>query len=232
LLPNSPFKDVRVRQALNYAIDRKTIAAEILHDLVPPASQVVARVNPDYDPTIAPYAYDPKKAKVLLTEAGFADGLDFTYEMNNAGGPDMAAVMEQVAHDLAQVNVHMDIRPEPWPQIVQKVRQGGWRAEAFGLEYEVLPTGDTLWPFRLHSCAWTHPWYCDDAAMPLVAEAKTLFDGPQRRTVIHELLARTQQQAPTVVLFEPVGLDALNPKVANYTQIFGTISYSQIVIRP
>ncbi len=232
LLPNSPFKDVRVRQALNYAIDRQGIASTILHDRVPPASQPAARANPDYDPEIKAYPFDPKKAKALLAEAGYPNGFAFTYEMNNAGGADMAAIMEQVARNLSQVGVRMEIRPVPWPQIVRNVRQGTWQAEAFGLEYEVLPTGDTLWPYRLHSCAWTHPWYCDDAVMPLIAEAKSTFDDNRRRDVVRKILDRTQEQAASVLLFEPAGLDGLSPKVMNYQEVFGTIGYERLTLRP
>lgn len=231
LLPGSPFKDVRVRQAVNYAIDRGAIAGQILHGLVPPASQVTARINPEYDPTIAPYPYDPVKAKALLAEAGFPNGFSFTYEMNSAGGADMAATMEQVAHGLAQVGIRMEIRPVPWTQIVRHVRQGGWEAQAFGLEFEALPTGDTLWPFRLHSCSWQKPWYCDEALTPLIAEAKSTFNPARRREVVHQILRRTQEQAAVVALFEPVGLDGLSPKVENYTQVFGQISYQTLEVR-
>ena len=232
MLPNSPFKDVRVRQALNYAIDRDTIAKQILNGLVPPASQVTARINPEYDPSIAPYPYDPAKAKALLKEAGYPDGFSFVYEMNNAGGADMSAIMEQIAHSLGQVGIKMEIRPAPWPQIVQHVRYGGWTAQAFGLEFEDLPAGDTLWPFRLHACVWQAPWYCDETLTPVIAEARTTFDPKKRLELIHKVLRRTHEQAAVVPLFEPVGLDGLSPKVKNYTQTFGNISYPIVTVAP
>jgi len=233
LSPGSPFKDVRVRRALNYAVDREAIAKLILHGLVPPATQVTARSNPEYDPSIAGYPYDPAKAKALLAEAGFPDGFSFVYEMNNAAGADMATITEQVAHGFAQIGVMMEIRPVPWPQMVRHIRQGGWDAKtyAFAHQFEALPAGDTLWGFRLHSCAWQKPWYCDEALTPMIADAKGAFDPAQRRALIHKILRRTHEQAAVVVLFEPVGLDGLSSLVENYSQLFGQISYDKLTVR-
>jgi peptide/nickel transport system substrate-binding protein len=72
--PETPFKDIRVRQAVNHAIDRATLVAALLKG----KSQVVwtpcfpSQFGCEQD--VAQYAYDPEKAKELLAEAGYPDG--------------------------------------------------------------------------------------------------------------------------------------------------------------
>ena len=69
--------DVRVRQAINYAIDRKTLAAAVGGGYFTPSSQVSAEGFDGYVPALDDrYPYDIAKAKQLLTEAGYPDGVD------------------------------------------------------------------------------------------------------------------------------------------------------------
>jgi peptide/nickel transport system substrate-binding protein len=231
-IAEGPLRDVRVRQALNYAVDKQALADTIMHGLVPPSSQMASRANPEYDPTLKPYPYDPGKAKALLTEAGYADGFSFTFEMSSGTtGSHYSSMFQKVADDLAKVGVTMQIRPIPWPQFVRGVQQGEWKGQAFGFEYETLPTGETLRPFRLHACTWPHPWYCDPALTPVIAEAKRTFDPARRLELVHQILRRYRDQAAALILVEPLGLDGLSPKVQGYDQLNGIIPYHNIVVQ-
>lgn len=232
LKPNSPFKDIRVRQAINYAVDRETIAKTIYHGIVPPATQTASRNNPDHDPTLKYFPYDPAKAKALLTEAGFPNGFSFTDDMSfGTSGPDLPQAMQQIAADLAKIGVKMEIRQLPWAQWVRGVQETGPAGDAFNFEYETLPTGDTLRPYRLHSCAWPHAWYCDQEIMPLITEAKATFDPARRKTLVKQILARQTEQAAGILLFEPQGLDGLSAKVENYDQLNAQMSYTRMNVR-
>ncbi|RBP14316.1 peptide/nickel transport system substrate-binding protein [Roseiarcus fermentans] len=72
-------KDVRVRQALNFAIDRKGIAESLYGKYGKPTTQFVPQGIGGYVAKLEDfYPYDPKKAKALLAEAGFADSVKFT----------------------------------------------------------------------------------------------------------------------------------------------------------
>ena len=93
---DSPLKDVRVRQALNYAVDRQTISATIMHGLVPPGSQTTPRSNPEYNRSLAAYPYDPVKAKALLTEAGYPNGFAVTLDCgNNQPAPEICQAITE-----------------------------------------------------------------------------------------------------------------------------------------
>lgn len=81
---NTPLKDVRVRAALNYAIDREGIAKNIFRGYAIPASQLSVEGSQYWDNNLKLTPYDPAKAKQLLAEAGYpngftlANGMDFT----------------------------------------------------------------------------------------------------------------------------------------------------------
>jgi ABC-type transport system substrate-binding protein len=72
--PNSPFADKRVRQALEYAVDRKTMALGIGMGYYEALYQAATTSAPWYDSTLAPREYNPAKAKQLLAEAGYPNG--------------------------------------------------------------------------------------------------------------------------------------------------------------
>lgn len=231
VLIDSPLKDVRVRQALNYAVDRETISKTILHGLVPPATQTTPRSNPEYNKTLIAYPYDPAKAKALLAEAGYPNGFSFVFEMSNGtAGSWYPSMIQKVAEDLGKVGVKMDVRPIPWSQYVRGVLQGEWKSQAFGFEYELMPTGETLRPFRLHSCTWAHPWYCDPAMTPLIAEAKTTFDPARRFELVQNILREYRDKAAGIILTEPVGLDGVSAKLQGYDQVNGIIPFQKLVV--
>jgi peptide/nickel transport system substrate-binding protein/oligopeptide transport system substrate-binding protein len=69
-----PLDDPRVRQALNYAIDRRSIVREIYQDQYLPGVGILPPGTYGYDPKLAGYPYDPKKATELLAAAGYPGG--------------------------------------------------------------------------------------------------------------------------------------------------------------
>ena len=71
-----PFDDPKVRQALNYAIDKETISSEILAGLVVPATGILPPGFPGYNPDQRGYEYDPDKALQLLQESKYGDDLE------------------------------------------------------------------------------------------------------------------------------------------------------------
>ena len=126
---NGPLKDVKVRQALNYAIDRKAITTGLLGDLGAPTSEF--RTSNGFDPAyVDHYPYDPQKAKDLLAEAGYPDG--FTLSMLGAshmvtgGGP----LAQAVASYWDDIGVKADFTLAP--------SSGDWVEMRKTLKYQVL----------------------------------------------------------------------------------------------
>lgn len=102
-----PFNDVRVRRALNHAVDVEAIATS----LVSPESRRLATLYPDdramgFDPDLEPYAYDPERARSLLREAGVAAEFRAALEMTSTSRAD---VVEAIAAQLRDAGIELTI---------------------------------------------------------------------------------------------------------------------------
>jgi len=105
--PKSPWHDKRLRIAVNHAIDRQAINEAACLGFCPPAGVIVPRVM-DFALQVEPPAYDPKKARQLLAEAGYPNGLDAG---EFAAIPGFATTAEAVVNYLNAVGVRVRMRP-------------------------------------------------------------------------------------------------------------------------
>ena len=104
--PKSPWHDIRLRQAVNYAIDRKGISHAACLDFCPPAGVIVPRVM-EFALQVPALPYDPDKAKKLLAEAGYPNGIDAG---DFAAIPGFPTVAEAVVNDLNAVGIRVRFR--------------------------------------------------------------------------------------------------------------------------
>ena len=96
-------KDIRVRQAISHAVDRKALITGVLFGLGRPASCLFPDDQWSHNPNLKPVAYDPEKAKNLLREAGYEKGLSIEgYADTN---PEAVTIVEAVKHMLAEVGI-------------------------------------------------------------------------------------------------------------------------------
>jgi peptide/nickel transport system substrate-binding protein len=107
-----PFNDIRVRQAMEHAVDRQAIVDGVFFGIGKPVAQYMPPAYWAYDAAITPddpnYNYDPEKAKRLLAEAGYPNGVDF--EMLVPGLDDHRAVAEALVPMFAAVGLRAKTR--------------------------------------------------------------------------------------------------------------------------
>lgn len=118
-----PLDDVRVRRALNYAIDRESIVRHVLQGLGQVTGQPFATGWLGHDESIKPYPYDPAQAKRLLAEAGLSSGFDLTWDISVGTWLADKEIAEAAAAMLAQVGVRARLVPTERAKI-QKDLQG------------------------------------------------------------------------------------------------------------
>jgi peptide/nickel transport system substrate-binding protein len=118
---DSPFYKKQVREAIEYAIDRESIASSLGYGYWKGPYQIIPRDNKAWDPNFVGRKYDPDKAKQLLTEGGYPKGFETTLIPN----PDVLNkdVWVAVQSDLAKINIKLNIQYVE-PVVFQKYRTG------------------------------------------------------------------------------------------------------------
>jgi peptide/nickel transport system substrate-binding protein len=110
----NPLLDKRVRQALSYGIDRKAIAERIQQGTVTPAGQLLLDGLFGASPKVKPYPYDPEKAKALLAEAGYKNGINLTIHGPNDRLANDSRVVQAVAQMWNRIGVNAKAEVMPW----------------------------------------------------------------------------------------------------------------------
>lgn len=127
-LEQPPFDDVKFRQALNYAVNKKEIATTALSDLVVPAIGVIPPGFPSYNPDLRGYGYDPEKAKRLLSESRYgADPASIpriTLSIAGNFGASVGLDMEVMLRSWQEtLGVEVEIQQTEWATFLQDVHQ-------------------------------------------------------------------------------------------------------------
>src|SRR5206468_2599151 len=106
---NPPFDKKAVRQAANYAIDRQAIIQKMMAGLGQQVATVVQPAAFGHDPEVKPYPYDPKKAKELLAQGGYPNGVDITL---HSAFVEFRPVFEAICQMLTEVGIRTT--PKMW----------------------------------------------------------------------------------------------------------------------
>ena len=120
---DSVLSNVKVRQALNHAVNKDRIV-QIINGRAVPANQPLPPSMPGYNNSLTGYEYDPAKAKALLAEAGYADGFDTELWVANVDpNPRIAQAIQQ---DLAEIGVNAELKSVAAATVIE----AGGNAEA------------------------------------------------------------------------------------------------------
>ncbi|MEM7681628.1 MAG: ABC transporter substrate-binding protein [Planctomycetota bacterium] len=138
------FADRRVRQAMTLLIDRQRMVDELMKGRASISTGPFHRLNPQSDPDIDPWPYDPERAKALLTEAGYADRngdgvlehpehgpLSFRL-MIPSGIDNYLRMADMAAESMRRAGVVMQADPTEWNILTQRLDERNFDAAALG----------------------------------------------------------------------------------------------------
>lgn len=122
-----PFDDMKVRQAVNYAVDKEAIVEDILKGTGVVATQPLAPVYSGHDPDIDGYPYDPEKAKELMKEAGYEDGVEVNFIIPESGSGMQSPVEMATAIQsyLKEIGIEVTIERMEWGAFLDEANKGG-----------------------------------------------------------------------------------------------------------
>ncbi len=145
----APFNDVRVRQAINYAIDKDAYCAVVKNGIATPGTSIIGPSVQFYKAN-DPYPYDPEKAKELLAEAGYPDG--FTTSVIFASTTANQKQCEFLQQQLAQVGITLELNSLENAVVNEKVQDTTAPGAEAEVEMYVIgwspSTGDADWGIR------------------------------------------------------------------------------------
>ncbi|HET9660775.1 MAG TPA: ABC transporter substrate-binding protein, partial [Thermomicrobiales bacterium] len=203
-----PLNDVKVRQAIQHAVDLDAIVALVLDGHGTPATSALASAFGAYKDDLPQYPYDPDAAKALLEEAGYADGFDITYL--NIASPVYQRVAEVLQEYLADVNINLMVESYPVGELIPKAATGEYGMTFFYYTYSdpdilhlILRTGQ---PF-----AWCN--HNDDEFDGWLDEQRVTFDPDARLELLYNAQQRVNERAYILNLFEGVYAAAMQEKV-------------------
>lgn len=186
-----PFDDVRVRQALNYAIDKDALIESVLQNR---ATHIHGPWGPawlGYDPDLDPYPYDPDKARQLLADAGYADGLSTKFEITSGNRMKDTELAQVIQAMLADVGVTLELLPTTNTQTNDNWKAGnfeGLTSVTWSLPGD--PGGMITYSFQNPNALAEDPQLAE-----LVGATQTLVDPDEREEALFELGHYVHEQA-------------------------------------
>lgn len=194
-----PFTDVRVRQALNYAVDVASIIKNVLGGHGYQLASVSGPSEFGYNPDVKPYAYDLDKAKSLLKDAGYADGFSTTLDTPQGRYLDDVEVSQAIAGQLAKVGVKVDVKPAEFNEYFNR-----WLAKKIqGLYF--LGAGGSLDADSIMGSHFDSKrrglYYNSPKSDDLIHQAQAELDVQKREQLYHDLMVYLHDQAPWIFLY-------------------------------
>ena len=209
-----PFDDVRVRQAMNYGIDRATILETLLEGagqlLNSPSGPNIFGYNPD----VEVYPYDPDKARELLAEAGYPDGVDARIQFTDGRYVRDRAIGEAITAQLAEVGINIDANFSEFSQWLQLFNSDGNGFMVTAQEDNVI----TLMApnFNSSSESFKRYNYANEEADALMDQASVTLDLEERRAIYQELNQVLHDDAPWVYMWNPEDIYGIVDDVSGF----------------
>lgn len=185
-----PFDDVRVRQAIAYAVDKESIIKGVYNDVGKPAHSSITPTMVGYSPNVKGLDYNLEKAKQLLAEAGYANGLKATIYLNdNKARISVAEVLQQ---QLKQIGIDLQVKVLEFGAYIDAASKGetdlfisGWGNATGDADYNQY----NLFHTKSQGAPGNHSFYSNPEVDKLIDDGRKEKD-PAKRTQIYE---QTQQ---------------------------------------
>lgn len=222
-----PMDDVRVRQAINMAINKARIV-QIINGRAVPATQPLPPTMPGYTDGYDGYAFDVEGAKALLAEAGLPDGFETElYVMNTDPNPRIAQAIQS---DLADIGVTAAIKSLAQANVIEAGGNGSapmiWSG---GMAWIAdFPDASNFYGPIL-GCAgavdggWNWSWYCNEALDEMATKADSITDAAmtdERLKMWSDVYMGVMEDAPWVPVFNEQRYTMKSPRMGGADALY------------
>lgn len=209
----TPLDDVRVRRALNLAVDRQRVNERFFAGLTVLASSILPPQLLGHDPALRPYRYDPERAKALLSEAGHRDGLSLKVWMAPRDARDPMNPLRAVLEDFEAVGVKGEVEVLTGEEMAARTRAGTFPHLRLRRWFADFPDPDSFFSSLFHSKTEDviELGFRNEQVDRLVEKGARATDGREREAIYRELNRLVQHEAPLLFLFHNRGFVLHNP---------------------
>ena len=213
----APFDDVRVRRALNMAVDVETIIAHVLFGGAVKARGVVPAALRESPLPEDLYPYDPDGARELLADAGYPDG--FGMEIWQRENPEGGRILESVQAYLARVGVRAELVTREWSAFKQAIERG--TPDAFYLDWFAdYPDPENFLTPLFHSSnrggGGNRSRFANGRVDSLLDEAALVADPVERWELYRRAEGIVYGEAPWIFLWFPTRYEIVSPRLRGY----------------
>jgi peptide/nickel transport system substrate-binding protein len=209
-------KDARVRQALNYAIDKEAIVDGLLQGRGRVLDCQIS--TPDafgYNPDLEPYPYDPDRARQLLSEAGYGPGdIELTLQYVSGYLPAGDQVGEAVTAYLEDIGITVRIEVLEYARYI-RFFYGEVQGDLFNWPPRSV-AGDAEFVLPFYTCDSRKPSFCDPHLDELFAASRVEMNPERRLELLYEVQAYACEQAVQIFLVQPESIWAMKDDVQEF----------------
>lgn len=222
----------KLRQALNWAVDRTTIADKVLMGTAKPADGIVPGSMPGHQPNAMPYKYEPAKAKALLTEAGYPEGrglppLKLNYRTEGPAGD----IAQTIQANLNAVGVKVELEGMESGAFFEKLTSGGlgffvvsWMADYNSPDTFLYPLYKSDQPQNVFG-------YKSSDVDGLLDKARSSAESKDRVKAYNDAERMILADAPIIPVIFGQDVMVYSPKVTNFVHTpLGDLALSEIAV--
>lgn len=215
-----PMSDRRVRQALHYAMDLDSIVKNLYAGQGQPFSGGLATTDFGYNPALKPYPHDPERARKLLAEAGYPNGIDVTLYAGSGTMVNDKQLLEALADMWSRVGIRARVEMMEMAQRQKMLNERATPPNGMLLvnpQSTLLDADGVLWRI-LHPNGFAGKFWPDSQPghrfNDLMEQARFSLDPKKRKELYTEATRIIHNDKPWVELFQEVVIYGVSPRVA------------------
>jgi peptide/nickel transport system substrate-binding protein len=227
----SVLEDVRLRQAINYAVDKEGIAEAIYGGFAVPAEgQILTPGHFGYNPNVEAYPYDPDMARQLITEAGY-DGAEIVIESEVGRWLKDKELVEVVQGQLDEVGLNVRINIREFSNYLDVLFDAENRAPMIFVSHDnsMLDADRTLSGY--YSCEGTAPSYCNEDVTAKINQARTETDVAAREALYQEIVQTARDEASHLYLVNFENIYGLSERLNWEPRLDGRLLISEMSLK-
>lgn len=223
-LRDARLADVRVRRAIAYALDTRSIIRTVLRGLATPATGLLAPGHWAYSAAGPTYPYDPKRAEALLDDAGYPDPdgdgpaprFRLSYKTTNIEL--RRRIAEVMQEQLARVGIAVDIRSYEWATFYADIRRGDF--QLYSLAWVGVADPDiyfqTCHSSQVPPIGNNRGFFHDETMDALTERARHTLDFDDRQRLYAEVQRRAAEELPVIPLWWPTNVAVVNRRLHGF----------------